>query len=311
MAKGFDLTGKIFTVLKEESGKRMTGREIAEAMQQRFPEACAAKEASSKQTFDHSYPFVSQLVAEIGASRKRLLNKYSSIKTVETRPREFYHTTLSDEAEVVADTTPQQVTETSYAPRPTEHDLYPMLSQFADEEMSCKTLRIDERRSSNQRGAGGNHWLFPDLVGLEDLTEEWGEQMKKLAKVSGGERARTYSFEVKLKINRSNVRECVFQTVSNSSWANQSYLVAAEVDVKALPELRMLCTSHGIGFIRLDTKAPSDSQILIPAAMRPEVDWSQLSRLAEENPDALEYVELTHDFLAVGRLRDRDWGVRK
>jgi hypothetical protein len=30
--------------------------------------------------------------------------------------------------------------------------------------------------------------------------------------------------------NRSNVRECFFQAVSNSSWANFGYLVAAEIE---------------------------------------------------------------------------------
>ena len=42
-------------------------------------------------------------------------------------------------------------------------------------------------------------------------------------------RTKLWSFEAKLLINRSNVRECFFQAVSNSSWANFGYLVAAGV----------------------------------------------------------------------------------
>lgn len=39
-----------------------------------------------------------------------------------------------------------------------------------------------------------------------------------------------WSFEVKLLINRSNVRQCFFLSVSNSSWSNFSYLVDAEIE---------------------------------------------------------------------------------
>lgn len=46
----------------------------------------------------------------------------------------------------------------------------------------------------------------------------------------GDARCRLWSFEVKLKLTRGDVREAWFQTVSNSSWANQGYLVAAEVE---------------------------------------------------------------------------------
>nr|WP_052646285.1 hypothetical protein [endosymbiont of Acanthamoeba sp. UWC8] len=75
-----------------------------------------------------------------------------------------------------------------------------------------------------------------------------------------------WSFEVKLLINRSNVRRAFFQAVSNSSWANYGYLVAAELegsDTKR--ELQILSALHGIGFILLDSKTPVESQVLIPA----------------------------------------------
>src|SRR5690606_39510748 len=84
---------------------------------------------------------------------------------------------------------------------------------------------------------------------------------------------RLWSFDAKLLINRSNARECFFQAVSNSSWANFGYLVAAEIEGQdTLKELRMLFAAHGIGLIKLDTENPVDSQVLIPARERDEIE---------------------------------------
>ncbi|WP_244613972.1 hypothetical protein [Bartonella kosoyi] len=72
-------------------------------------------------------------------------------------------------------------------------------------------------------------------------------------------KTKLWSFEIKILINRSNLRKAFFQTVSNSSWANFSYLVANEVEgVDTLKELRMLSSLHGIGFIRLDKENASE-----------------------------------------------------
>jgi len=50
----------------------------------------------------------------------------------------------------------------------------------------------------------------------------------------------------------------LFQAVSNSSWANFGYLVAAEIGgTDTLKELRMLFAARGIGFIKLDVDNPS------------------------------------------------------
>ena len=80
--------------------------------------------------------------------------------------------------------------------------------------------RIDEKRSINSAGSGGNRWLFPDLVGMEILSEGWNREVKDCVKQYGDRKTRLWSFEVKKLINRSNVREYYFQSVSNSSWVN-------------------------------------------------------------------------------------------
>lgn len=107
------------------------------------------------------------------------------------------------------------------------------------------------------------------------------------------------------------MREAFFQTVSNSSWANFGYLVANEIEgAETLKELRMLSSLHGIGFIRLDSENPSESQIMIPAKERNEIDWDITNRLTEENKDFLEYIKLIRQFYQTGELRHSDWNMR-
>jgi hypothetical protein len=167
--------------------------------------------------------------------------------------------------------------------------------------------RIDERKSSNSYGAGGNKWLYPDIVGMEDLRKNWKREIKECVKEYSDKKSKLWSFEVKIHINRSNVREVFFQAVSNSSWANFGYLVAREIHEDALEELRMLSALHGIGYIQLDTEDEFNSQIMIPARERSDIDWNIANRLAEQNKDFLEYITLIRDFYLTDSLKEREW----
>jgi len=193
-----------------------------------------------------------------------------------------------------------------------EHGLYPLLSSYLWAEFGVYSKRIDEKRSSNKRGPNGNRWLYPDLVGMEDLGADWHQEVKDCVNQYSDKRTKLWSFEVKLLINRSNVRECFFQSVSNSSWSNFGYLVAAEIEGQdTLKELRMLFAAHGIGLIKLDVENPSESQVLIPARERGEIDWDTANRLATENKDFLAYVKLVRQFYQTGEARLADWDVPK
>jgi hypothetical protein len=144
----------------------------------------------------------------------------------------------------------------------------------------------------------GEHGLYPLLSSY--LWAEFGVYSKRIDE------------KVKLLINRSNVRECFFQSVSNSSWSNFGYLVAAEIEGQdTLKELRMLFSAHGIGLIKLDVESPSESQVLIPAKERGEIDWDTANRLTTENRDFLEYVKLIKQFYQTGEARLADWDVPK
>jgi len=111
-------------------------------------------------------------------------------------------------------------------------------------------------------------------------------------------------------VNRSNIREVFFQTVSNSSWANFSYLVASEISgTDTIRELRLLSGLHGVGVIRLDKDNPAESDIVIPAKERADIDWNNASRLAEENADFLDYIRLIRHFYQTGDVRAVDWNL--
>ncbi|WP_375650259.1 hypothetical protein [Bartonella sp. OT172YNZD] len=123
-------------------------------------------------------------------------------------------------------------------------------------------------------------------------------------------KAKLWSFEVKILINRSNLRKVFFQIVSNSSWVNLSYLIASEIEgVDTLKELRMLSSLHGIGFIRLKKENSSESEILIPAKERSDVDWDTANRLVERNKDFLDYIKLIGQFYQTGEMHPLNWDI--
>lgn len=305
-----NLAKAVLGYLKERPDEKLTARQIAEWIFVTFPDECQAKKQSS-QFVSTDAELVQQLVAEISSQRPRLQKRHPELKTTEGRPRKYYYSEKSDVAEVAAaeGVVAAPMTVSSDA-KLGEHAMYPLLSLYLWEEFGVYSKRIDEKRSSNKRGPNGNRWLYPDVVGMEDLGAEWHQEVRDCVNQYSDKRTKLWSFEAKLLINRSNVRECFFQAVSNSSWANFGYLVAAEIEGQdTLKELRMLFAAHGIGLIKLDADNPAESQVLIPARERDEIDWDMANRLATENRDFLDYVKLVKQFYQTGEARLADWDV--
>lgn len=305
----FNLGDKVFDYLKNSPEKRFTAREIATWIFESYPDYIQRKKSRSKATvipLKDDDSIIQQVVAEISSQRPRLQKKYAELKTTEGRPRKYYFTESSDSAEIErAETISSNETGVTSIK---EHDLYPMLSDFLWSELGVYSKRIDEKRSKNSHGPRGNKWLYPDLVGMEDLSQDWNREIKDCVGQYADKKTKLWSFEVKILVNRSNIREVFFQTVSNSSWSNFGYLVASEIEgADTLKELRMLSSLHGIGFIQLDIENPSESQIIIPVKEKLEIDWSTANRLAEENKDFIEYIKLVRQFYQTGEIRNKDW----
>lgn len=307
-----NLAKLVIGFLNERREQKFTARQIAEWIFATYHEECQEKRSNSRGDYIKTdADLVQQLVAEISSQRPRLQKRHPELKTTEGRPRKYYYSEKSDTAEVAAaENTAVAQTADSNDSKIGEHALYPLLSLYLWEEFGVYSKRIDEKRSSNKRGPNGNRWLYPDVVGMEDLGVEWHQEVRDCVNQYSDKRTKLWSFEAKLLINRSNARECFFQAVSNSSWANFGYLVAAEIEGQdTLKELRLLFAAHGIGVIKLDADNPAESQVLIPARERDEIDWDMANRLATENRDFLEYVKLVKQFYQTGEARLADWDV--
>lgn len=315
-----NLSKRVVEYVQAKPDYTFTAREIGQWLLEQFPEECAEKKAASAGGYIKSdNDLVQQLVAEIGARRATIQRQYPQFKTTEGRPRRYYWTeqdageevATAEQALTVIDNlfpVPDWPAAAVVAKKLSEHDLYRMLATYLDAEHGVVSARIDEKRSSNKAGSGANEWLHPDLVGMEDLSCDWTRELRDCARELAARRARLWSFEVKLLINRSNVRKCYFQAVSNSSWAHFGYLVAEKIEGDGtMKELTMLAANHGIGVIQLDSAAPTESQVMIPARERLDVDWDMCNRLVEENADFVDYIERVKHFHQTSKLNRNDW----
>ncbi|GAA7294936.1 COG2958 family protein [Helicobacter pylori] len=165
-----------------------------------------------------------------------------------------------------------------------ERDLHPLLVKFLHEDpnfnLLCKTI-YHERCQKGKKGE--DRWNYPDIVGVYFPCNKYKGETLKFLHHTGQEKHKLYSFELKKELSLSNLKESYFQAVSNSTWANEGYLVVFKIDDKVLGELRRLNQSFGIGVIKLEFKV-SNSKILLPAREK-EINIPTLNMLLNKNPD--------------------------
>ena len=134
--------------------------------------------------------------------------------------------------------------------------------------------------------------MHPDLVGVYFPFNDYIKETTDLIQQFNESIIRLFSFEMKIKLNFSNLREYYFQAVSNSSWANEGYLVALDIDDsnELLEELLRLNNAFGIGIIKLNLENIEQSEIIVAAKPREVIDWDTVDRLAYKNPDFKEFI---------------------
>lgn len=218
-------------------------------------------------------------------------NPDSPFVKIDSKPRKFYLRDKVTDSElekiVVAEKGKVQPPK---KPGYKERDLHPFLSFFAYTYLLAYTKTI--RHEKSQRRTRYAQWLHPDMVGVYFPIDQWEEEVLDLAKEIGSPSIKLFSFEIKRELSFSTLRESFFQAVSNSSWANEGYLVVAELDQDSefLSELKRLSTAFGIGVIRLDLEDPDASELLLPAGESPELDWETIDKLAYENDDFSDFL---------------------
>ncbi|GAA7077404.1 COG2958 family protein [Helicobacter pylori] len=170
-----------------------------------------------------------------------------------------------------------------------EMDLHPLLVKFLDEDpkfrLRCKTIY---HRKCLKDKKGKCEWNYPDIVGVYfpynkySPFDKYDGEILKFLHHTGQKKHKLFSFELKVNLKFTNLKESYFQAVSNSSWANEGYLVVKNIKENVLDELRRLNQSFGIGVIKLESEI-SNSKILLPARER-EIDIPTLNMLVEQSP---------------------------
>ena len=306
----FDWRGKIIEHLRANADKKLTAREITEALRTKYPEEFERKKKESRtQRTDES--IFSEIASRVNFERNNCANEHKQFKIIEGRPRRYYWTEKEEED---TDETGERGTQ-PVIPSPlyskAEQELYDPLRRYLASEWNVLSMCVEAGTSSNRDGSGSNKWLHPDIVGMEDLTSDWGEHIKTLTSKTNGKRARLWSLEVKTNLTRSTVRDCFFQAIANSSWANVGYLAVTSIDggEKTMKELRMLANLHGIGLIIINKDSPEESVIRIPARERRDIDWATCNRVAKANEDFGKFIKAVQTFFLSGSTDSRIWDI--
>lgn len=191
-----------------------------------------------------------------------------------------------------------------------ERDLHPLLVKFANanQRFKCYTKTI-YHESSTKKSKGVNKWLHPDLVGVYFPFGDYIKETTNLQKSLNVNSIKLFSFEMKIELNFGNLREYYFQAVSNSSWANEGYLVALKIDEDPdfRNEIQRLSNSFGIGIIKLNAENIEDSEIVCTAQSRETIDWDTLERLAEDNPDFKAFISNVNDSITIQKVKKNEY----
>ena len=152
-------------------------------------------------------------------------------------------------------------------------------------------LKTISHSKSGKRSFG--EWVHPDIVGCYFPYKDWAVDVVEFSALMGTNSIKLFSFELKRELSLSNIRESFFQAVSNSSWANEGYLAAADIDTDDdfRSELKRLSTAFGIGIIHLKIDDPDASEIILPARSKDNIDWDTVNKLSSINPDFCEFLK--------------------
>ncbi|QMT32319.1 hypothetical protein [Alysiella filiformis] len=181
-----------------------------------------------------------------------------------------------------------------------ERDLHTVLSYFLHKsayfQAYAKTI-FHEESTKTQKGA--DKWLYPDMVAahFEYASYQKGNVLNFIKKFDILP-IKLFSFELKKELDYGNFKEAFFQAVSNSSWANEGYLVACDIkqDNQFIESLQKLSQSFGIGIIHLNLNDITQSKIVSPAQFKDKMDYSVVHELANKNPNFAQFLKTITDF---------------
>ena len=169
-----------------------------------------------------------------------------------------------------------------------ERELHPVLVKYlyGNRHFSCLVKTIYHEKSSKGKN-NQDKWTYPDLIGVYFPYEYFEALTLSTLDILCQKSFKIFSFEMKKVLDISTLREKYFQAVSNSSWANEGYLVAAEIsdDDNFMSELSLLNSAFGIGVIKLNIDFPEQSEILFYSKKRENIDVNVFDKLINKNKD--------------------------
>jgi hypothetical protein len=178
-----------------------------------------------------------------------------------------------------------------------EIDLHPFLVKFAFERFGIYCKTINALKSTNTKNKIGK-WTNPDIVGINpvilNLNPLFQQEIQKMGLFST-KVIEFYSFELKIRLDKSNITEAYFQAVSNSTWANYGYLVVEDYENSKtfLDSLFRLNNAYGIGLIKLNINNPTKSEIIVSAHFNETADINFMDFLSGANKDFFEFIDTT------------------
>ncbi len=233
--------------------------------------------------------------------------KDSPFAKTETKPRRFYLRSFLKE---IKDFDKLIEAQAEKEPAPSgftflERQLHPFLAYFSFYYLKSYTKTIEHTKSDKKEYG---EWVHPDMVGCYFPIGDWKPEVIEFSSSIGNVPTRISSFEIKRELSFSNLRESFFQTISNSSWANESYLVAAHISIDEdfQEELRRLSSSFGIGVIRLDIEDPDSSEVILPPKFKDTLDWESVNKLSM-NPDFREFLKRVKTDLSSKEIRQEKY----
>lgn len=191
-----------------------------------------------------------------------------------------------------------------------EKDLHPLLVRFFSVPPYEAYLKTLKNVNSEKKPKGLNEWIHPDIVGVRFPFNNFEKPTLLVQNKLYWTAVRFFSFEMKREITLGNCKEYYFQAVSNSSWANEGYLVALRIDEEndlLMRELKRLNNSFGIGVIKLNPEEIDESKILFSSKKsKEELDWETIDNLLKNNKDFKDFMELIETDITAGKVTNKD-----
>jgi len=177
--------------------------------------------------------------------------------------------------------------------------MHPLLVKYLKESpyFSAYAKTIDQSASSNLK-RGLNEWDHPDIVAVEaEMYLNFDNEINNFLKNTNQSYMKIYSFELKQNITLGTLRKYYFQAVSNSTWANEGYLVAMSIEEKnendIMEELKRLHNSFGIGVIILDKDNLQKSKVLFRGKTKEDLDKELINKIVtkSKNKDFTDFIQ--------------------